>query len=93
MRNLVKERIMLELGKRTHVYIGTGHLPFTHFLDFVRHAAFVHPFFPFRIAVFGLFRFVETEFRVVQLFGVLHHLGDDFFAHFLVYLGGFTGDE
>ena len=93
VRYLVEERIALELGKRAHVHIGTRHLPFTHFLDLVRHARLVHPFFPFRVLVVGLFGFVEAEFRVVQLFGVLHHFGDDFLAHLLVYLAGLAGDE
>ena len=93
MRNLMEERVMFQLGKRTHVHIGTGHLPFTHFLDFIVHTALVHPFFPFRIALFGVFRFIEAEFRIVQLLGVLHHFGNDFFAHLLVYLGGLTGNE
>ena len=93
MRNLVEERVLLELCKRTHVHIGTGHLPFAHFLDPVVHAAFVHPVFPFRIAFFRIFRFVETELGIIQVLGVLHHLGNDFFTHLLVYLGGLAGDE
>ena len=84
---------MLELGKRTHVHIGTGHLPLAHFLYLVVHAALVHPFLPFGVSVFGVFRLVEAEFRVAQMLGVLHHFGEDFLAHLLVYLRGFAGDE
>ena len=93
VRNLVEERIGLQLGEGTHVDVSARHLPFAHFLNLVGDARLVHPFFPFRVTVFRIFGFVETEFRIVELLGVLDHFRDDFLTHLLVYLAGLTGDE
>ena len=93
VRDLIEERISLQLGEGTHVDVSARHLPFAHLLDLVGDARLVHPFFPFRVAVFRILGFVETEFRIVELLGALKHFGDDLLAHLLVYLACLTGDE
>ena len=89
----MEKRVMFQLCKRTHVYICTCHLPFSHLSDFVADTALVYPFFPFGVTFYRVFYILKAEFGVIQLFGIFHHLGYDFFSHFLVYFACFSSDE
>ena len=90
---ILKERITLELGKRTHIYIGSFQLKFVHLAYLVAQARFLECFLPVRIAVVFINVFFEAVLHIAHDGDVLHHFRNDFFTHLLVYLLCFTAAE
>ena len=83
---LFEERVSLELGKRTHVDIGTFHLQFVHLAYLIFQSGTFKSFLPVRVKVILFGIFFKTELHVAHDVHVSHHLRNDFFTHLFVYL-------